>query len=102
MNASSKEDRDKWIEAIQRAIPTSPHMRRKDPPAATTSDPKPSVAEKEKSQHDKKEEVTPPSYTMRQDTACDAAVLAASCTDKDEEQKAIEEVSTDKPFVHMW
>lgn len=102
MNASSKEERDAWIEAIRKATPITPRMPRKDKPlggssggATPSSDPKSSVSEKEKSLKDKKEELAPPSYTMRQDTACDAALDAASCTDNDAEQRAIEEVSRD-------
>ncbi len=99
MNAYSKEERDQWIEAIHKATPVSPHMPRKDiKPSSGNSekstkpsaDPKPAVSEKESGS--KAKELTPPSYTMRQDTACDAALAAASCTDNSEEQRAIDEV----------
>ena len=101
MNASSKEDRDGWIDAIRKATPVSPHLNRKENKASSGGSEKPtqpsadqqkssSVSDKSSS---KDKELAPPSYTMRQDTACDAALAAASCTDNDEEQKAIEEVS---------
>lgn len=88
MNASSKEERDGWIEAIRKATPNSPHMPRNDKPAQD----KPKPAES-KQPSDEKHLPPPPAYTMRQDTACEAAVAAASCMDGKEEQKAIDEVS---------
>lgn len=91
MNASSKEERDRWIEAIQKATPTSPHMPRKDVTPKSEEKPKPS----ESRGSEKKEELPPPpSYTARQDTAVDAALAVASCTDTKEEQQAVDDVRT--------
>ena len=64
MNASSKEERDSWIEAIRQAIPRT-----------KTS---PSQPKKELPKNKVKELPLPhPKYTPRQDTANAAAILAA-------------------------
>lgn len=88
MNASSKGERDSWIEAIRKAAPNSPQMQRVDKPAQD----KPKPAESKPSSGEKNLP-PPPAYTLRQDTACEAAVAAASCTDEKEELQAINEVS---------
>lgn len=84
MNGSSKEERDAWMEAIRRAVPSSPRVNRK--PLETKPKESPNSGSKE---------AVPshPSYTSRQDTACDAAIAVASHTNKQQEQKAVEEVS---------
>lgn len=89
MNASSKDERDSWIESIHKATPSSPHMNRKDlPPSAGKSDEKATPTKTSGSTS----KMEPPPAAVRQNTACDAAVLAASCTDQQEEQKEIDEV----------
>ena len=93
MNASSREERDSWIENIRKGIPISPHMRRKD--KSESSDPKQQTSSKpkEKTEDEEKPSVSHPSYTERQDTACVAATTLANSTDTTMEQKAIDEVS---------
>ena len=89
MNASSKEERDDWIESIRKATPSSPHMNRKDlPPSAGKSEETPTPTKTSGSTS----KVEPPPPALRQNTACDAAVMAASLTDEQEEQKEIDEV----------
>lgn len=89
LNASSKDERDSWIESLCKATPSSPQMDRKDlPPSAGKSKEKATPTKTSGSTS----KMEPPPPAVRQNTACDAAVLAASCTDEQEEQNEIEEV----------
>ena len=94
MNATSKEDRDQWIEAIRRAIPNSPQLHRKDQSATEARKPEEKPAKEASSSFSSGSTTLPPppSYTSRQDTACDAAVAAASCTSSKQEQEEVEKV----------
>ncbi len=89
MNAFSKEERDSWIEALHTATPISPHLNRKDvkPADKPKEGKRSSVSESESSKN-----LSNPKTTLRQDTACDAAIAAANCTDSVEDQKAVDEV----------
>ena len=71
INANSKQDRDEWIEAIRKALPTSPHQRRKNEgsPKRIKEEPK------EKIPLDPPPPYHPPT-TARQDTAAVAATVA--------------------------
>ncbi len=84
VNASSKEERDAWIEAIRNASPSSPQTK---PRSAPKEEPKPAVKSSEA-----KEERLKPNPVERQTTATDAAVAAAMNTDRDNAVKEIEEV----------
>ena len=75
LNATSKEDRNEWIEAISKATPqskNSPRAARKDVKQRTNPEPK-------------KEELPHPKYTERQTTANEAALL--STEDQSENDK---------------
>ena len=94
MNASSKEERDKWIEEIHKAVPVSPHVKRKD---IKERDSSPKQGHKPSSEAskpgDKEKENHPyPKTTTRQDTAAFAAIAIANSTDSQEEQRAVDEV----------
>jgi hypothetical protein len=95
MNGSSKEERDSWIEAIRKATPNSPRLR-KDVKPRGDSLPKEDKRDSEKKQKSSSEKEPAPPHpvdTARQDTACDAAVEVSVCIDPQEEQKEIDEVS---------
>jgi len=96
MNASSKETRDSWIEALRNSS-SSPELKAKGgvaaaaPPPAT-SQTKPKEEASTKTPEKSVEERTKPSGVERQTTAMDAAVAAAMATDVSQEEKEIEEV----------
>ena len=99
MNASSKEVRDSWIEALRNSSPATPEMKAKAGAAGTpaaaaaaTSQSKPKEETSEKPPERSTEERMKPSAVERQTTAVDAAVAAAMATDVSQEEKEIEEV----------
>ncbi len=76
VNASSKEERDSWIEAVGRAVPSaklSPKAPRKDEPPQ---------------RYKTKLEVARPTYTARQDTANEAALAASEQEEVNETVRA--------------
>lgn len=98
LSARSKEERDTWIEAIVNAIPSSPRMKKvkKEQKSDSRTEPKTEPkTEPTKSKSEKSataEEIPHPTSPTRQDTAVDAAVAVASCTDNAQEQREVEEV----------
>ena len=86
MNASSKEERDSWIEVIRNASPSSPRMKKAAEAAKLKEEHRPAKSP------ESSEDRLRPSPVERQTTATDAAVAAAQYMDAEAEEKQIEEV----------
>ncbi len=82
INATSKEDRDMWIEAIRQATPHSPRPVKKELPKDTPT---------------KQELVDRPQYTQRQETVDVAAKLASEAAS----QPDVEDVSDTSILSHI-
>lgn len=99
INAHSKQDRDEWIEAIRKALPTSPRQQRKnegspkrmkEEPKNTYSDPPPPYPH--------------PTTTVRQDTAAVAATVATEnerVNGVDESITSIDDSLHDQPTMDV-
>lgn len=75
LNATSKDEREAWIEAIKNNIPHSPKTARKE-----DTKPKDCVTSTQETER------TRPKYINRQDTVDTAAVLVAGAADDDDNE----------------